>query len=810
MDLTQSRLTRKEWESIEIPVSADEQRIGRLLMEGARDPSVRRNRAISLGSYLQIEKTPATSAYFWTKYLLPELSRGKNGDDACSPVSQGFGAASHRSRVPGLKSADRIRLRHADRALASKEKKRGIFEFVLISLLQDMYHARCHDGPADWLPSYYAVRSLRNRAVEGLHEGLKSELDKALCALDSEVCLQTLLYNAGQVIESNRALLEHADDQLFQHQRRLMEAAGGSGSPPRLILLTAPTGTGKTVTPVGLAELKRVIFVCAARHVGLALAKIAVSLQKKVAFAFGCDSEEDIRLHYYAATECVRSQRSGQIVKVDNSAGQEVEIMISDVRSCTLATSYMARFNAVSDMVLYWDEPTIALDYESHPCHSIIHDVWSKNCVPCVVLSSATLPPIEDLGPTSRDFERRFPGAEIITIESHECRKSIPLLARDGTVVSPHDLGLEKHGGTTAAASHAATRALTNRTLFRHIGLGEASGFIRAYHGKFPCRAGLAGVFESPAAITAESVKQYYLECVKSAAECLPQADYEQLCKEAGASPPRSTARIMTSDAHTLTDGPTIFLADDVDKIARFFIKDAGLPADVLERLGKCIAHNEGLRKKIDVMQMAYDNGTQKDEGKGREKRLAAGKVDPGMARIGKNIDALKCLLKPASVAPVHIPNSHEHLKKFAPPGAARSFAPDINEEEVEAVMMVEGVDDKWRLLLLLGVGVFAPWNSASYTEIMKRLAQEQKLFLVVATSDYIYGTNYQFCHGYIAKDLGQMTQEKCIQAMGRVGRNRLQQTYSIRFRDNLLIKRLYADETDRPEVRNMGRLFTS
>jgi len=52
------------------------------------------------------------------------------------------------------------------------------------------------------------------------------------------------------------------------------------------------------------------------------------------------------------------------------------------------------------------------------------------------------------------------------------------------------------------------------------------------------------------------------------------------------------------------------------------------------------------------------------------------------------------------------------------------------------------------------------------------------------------------------------MSQEKCIQAMGRVGRNRLQHTYSIRFRDDCLIRRLFRKDTDRPEVTNMARLF--
>jgi hypothetical protein len=92
----------------------------------------------------------------------------------------------------------------------------------------------------------------------------------------------------------------------------------------------------------------------------------------------------------------------------------------------------------------------------------------------------------------------------------------------------------------------------------------------------------------------------------------------------------------------------------------------------------------------------------------------------------------------------------------------------------------------------------------------MKSLAIDQKLYLIIASSDYIYGTNYQFCHGYIGKDLGTMSQEKCIQSMGRVGRNKIQQDYSVRFRDNVLIWKLFQTEENKPEVRNMSLLFTS
>ena len=62
---------------------------------------------------------------------------------------------------------------------------------------------------------------------------------------------------------------------------------------------------------------------------------------------------------------------------------------------------------------------------------------------------------------------------------------------------------------------------------------------------------------------------------------------------------------------------------------------------------------------------------------------------------------------------------------------------------------------------------------------------------------------------GYLSKDLINMTQEKMIQAFGRVGRKGAQSDYTLRIRDNALIEKLYTKEENKPEVRNMNRLFT-
>ena len=101
-------------------------------------------------------------------------------------------------------------------------------------------------------------------------------------------------------------------------------------------------------------------------NVGLALAKAAISMHKKVAFAFGCSDATDIRLHYFSAKEYTRNKRSGAIQRVDNSVGDKVEIMICDIKSYIPAMYYMRSFNSLDSLITYWDEPTITMDYDQH------------------------------------------------------------------------------------------------------------------------------------------------------------------------------------------------------------------------------------------------------------------------------------------------------------------------------------------------------------------------------------------------------------------------------------------------------------
>jgi len=158
----------------------------------------------------------------------------------------------------------------------------------------------------------------------------------------------------------------------------------------------------------------------------------------------------------------------------------------------------------------------------------------------------------------------------------------------------------------------------------------------------------------------------------------------------------------------------------------------------------------------------------------------------------------------------MYVPNKKEHFEKWTTDIPYKGqFSCTIESKTVERIMMIQGIKDAWKVLLMMGIGVFCKHDNQEYVDIMKELAESQSLFMIIASTDYIYGTNYQFCHAYLGKDLEGSTQEKMIQAMGRVGRGAFQHVYSLRFRNDDLIKKIFSPELNKKEVVNMNRLFS-
>ena len=874
MDFTQRKLTKAEWDSIEVPLAPAEQYICDLITKGFHDVNLTQNRTKTLLQFMKIAFTPAIDQYLYDQYFRTTVSDLLDKYRGKVPLLKTLVLQPSSGLTTGLKKADLIRLQNTDRQLKEHTQTGVIFEFVLIDLLKKFLAlaaskgAKGGKGAKDsgasgasgatsvgqvWIQPFFTLQALLRYHVD-INQSLRTVLTDLLAPFGEQVSLPAVVARGYELLEKNDYLLKYADETLYEHQKQLFSICKQPN--PKLLLYIAPTGTGKTLSPLGLSETKRIIFVCAARHVGLALAKAAISCQKKVAFAFGCHDAEDIRLHYFAAKEYTKNKKSGGIGKVDNTQGEKVEIIISDIQSYLPAMYYLLAFNAAADIILYWDEPTISLDYETHDFHAIIQKNWRDNLIPNVVLSSATLPQRAELGPTISDFKARFPQAVVHDIVSYDCKKTIPLVNREGYVEMPHYFSADY-----ATILRVVAHCTEYKTLLRYLDLQEAIRFIQlvlpdiaASGNRTGQRLALDLHFPTLDTVTMGNIKLYYLTLLGSLDLARWPTVYATLV-ERRQKRQVSNIHIVTTDAHTLTDGPTIFLADDVHKMAQFYIQSANIAPITMHDMLTTIQHNNTINDKVRLMQKKYEDGTRGDEGK--EKKMANDeRLDPVMKKLKQDMETAYTQLRSIALNPVYVPNTRDHLYKYAPHAVGSThavgsasvgsasgnhlpFSSDISEEHVEQLMALDDVADTWKLLLLMGIGVFAGGAGASeaysassasgaqgasgtagtsgaqgasgtgrYTEIMKKLAQEQKLYLIIASTDYIYGTNYQFCHGYIGKDLAQMSEEKCIQAMGRVGRNKLQQDYTIRFRDDALLGKLFLGADDKPEVRNMRKLF--
>lgn len=802
MDLNQRKLTRDEWNSIEVPVSPDEKRILKLIQDGYKDVMLKRNTTPSMLDYLKVEDNVAIDKYVFTRYIQAPLTKAvklaKNVPVPLEPETLD---------PKSIKKKDLFRFSNTDSQL--EQVKASVFEFVLIDILKQTLKSR-DKKQSSWVVGFFTLTKMMGYSVESCNRTLCSKIGAILRVLADETDVKQIVYGAAELIEHNPYLLKYADEELYDHQRRIFTQFKQANKRPQLVLYIAPTGTGKTCTPIGLAEGYKVIFVCAARHVGLALAKSAISSGRKVAFAFGCSSADDIRLHYAAAVDFTRDRRSGSIRKVDNSQGQNVEIIISDIKSYIPSMHYLCAFNKKEDIITYWDEPTITLDYESHPIHEIIKKNWEENQIPNMVLSSATLPQAEELAPTIRDWSSRFADSDVTSIISFDCKKTIPLINKAGFVEMPHFLY-----DTYAEVKTCAEYCKKNKTLLRYIDLDQAVNFIQTvneeFHGAVASRYSIERQFPEISGVDMLSVKLYYLELLGNINPEFWGIIIERV-KRGRTKRHESNVRVSTTDAHTLTDGPTIFLAEDVDKIGKYCLQQAKIPEVVLAGIGDAIDFNGVVNEKIAIHTKKLEDLTAKDEESGNDKKLSdMNRGYPEVKELRRKIDELRRCIRTVAIPEEFVPNLAQHLNKYAK-GASheRVFRPNISEDDVENIMLIDDIGNYWKLLLMMGIGVFAAHDSDRYTEIMKKLAQEQKLYLIIASTDFIYGTNYQFCHGYLSTDLETMSQEKAIQAMGRVGRNKLQFDYTVRFRNDSILKKLFEHDADKPEVRNMQTLFNT
>jgi hypothetical protein len=927
MDLTQKKLSKSEWNNIEVPFPEEEKNILKMIINGYHNIDIKENNSTSIISLMKLDPSLiGIDVYLFKEYFEKKIK------DLIKKYPSIIGdyktSITSKNEKNKLRKKDYMRINIINGKM--DQKYDDVFENIMIEYCTNIlkYIESHSDKYAFYL---YTLIQIKKASIRNINPHVTHFTDFLVQKTIEQLHMNDVLKQAYTFIEKNPDLLKYEDNVLYKHQKEIfnlfqykyekhqneletnrLKLIATNDVKSKLVLYTAPTGTGKTLTPLGLSEGYRVIFICAARHVGLALAKSAVCMGKRIGIAFGCETADDIRLHYFAASEYSIHRRSGGIGKVDNSVGDKVQIMICDIKSYLISMHYMLAFtptnpatieidcsideinhklqhmkplheNALKeenhdlinrieknvidlttekqvlqdqlkqykpdyDLITYWDEPTISMDYDDHPLHAQIKSVWYENTISKVVLSCATLPHEDDIQETLNMFQVKFSDAEINTITSFDCKKSIALLNQDCKSALPHLL-YSNHDELQECVVH----CNKNKSLLRYFDLVEIITFIELVHAKnaIPEHLLMENYFENDIAnITMNSLKQYYLHLLKYVSIDLWNNIHTELVgnqkmkfqnssnsktfRSAGTTQNNPTApanitglHITTNDAQTLTDGPTIYLANNIENIGRYYIHKTNLPERVFNELSKRIAQNTVVQKELTKLETKLEELQEKKENINKDnkadnvqvrtkKKSKSSKTtdkddySPDIIKLNNAIDILQNQINVVSLDERYIPNSIEHQNVWHSKVKDNAYKPNICDEDVCEIMALD-VDDEKKLLLLLGIGMFTDENTGNprYMEIMKRLAYEQHLYVILASSDYIYGTNYQFCHGYIGKDLRNMTQQKTIQAMGRIGRNKMQQEYTIRFRDDNMLYQLFKSPKENKEANVMNRLFS-
>ena len=133
MDLTQSKLSRSEWNSIETPVSENEIAILKLIANGFQNTNIRHNEHKTLIQIMKLEKTPHIENYLYHLYFQEQI-QGLVKNYAESTSITFTSPNIDQKQLKSMKKADIIRIEN----MKIDVQKPYIFEYTLLSFCENM------------------------------------------------------------------------------------------------------------------------------------------------------------------------------------------------------------------------------------------------------------------------------------------------------------------------------------------------------------------------------------------------------------------------------------------------------------------------------------------------------------------------------------------------------------------------------------------------------------------------------------------------------------------------------------------------
>ena len=812
--LKQNKLTKEEWEKIEKPINNErEKEVLKMIENGYNDEDSTYVPYPYLRSFLNIQST--FDPFVFEKILKPKLL--KLNKKNCLLLEEKIPKESKKNI---LSKADQIRMKNSLELFETSEYDSIIIEFVLLQELKIV--AKCIQKYPEYkkekkygiaLYNIYLLHKNYNSQINCIFSELLQHVEDTFL---KDIKSHDVLKHVSKYIEHN-PILKYRTFSLYEHQKRICHLFKTYKNVPKFVFYCAPTSSGKTLSPLALSVEYKVLFVCASKHIGLSLAKSAYTLQKRIAFAFGCNDVEHIRLNYNAVHTYKENKHKMKVP--DHSDGTNVDIMISDLTSFEHAMYYMKSFHALENIVVFWDEPTIGLDVEHHELHGAVKQIWDTNLIPNVILSCATLPKEEEIGNILSSFKNKFQDVQSEYIESYDQTTNLMIYDEYGNIVMPH----------MYFAVYEEMRSFLvyqGRKYFKFYNCNECAKFL-LYYDKYVDSSYIQTHFATMDSFSLNHIKETYLSCLMG----IPPEKWVSLCEHyetmyplRSEPHPEIGCELTTKHARSLTNGPSLYISDNIQNICKYLLHIAKIEPKVLQTIAAKIKDNVQVSELLAKKRRDYEDKIEKF--KDNEKVMEEMRFPQDIMDLHREITTMEGQIHALHIDAKFQPNRRDHYQKWHQHAEnydeSDVYTSHVDDDSIKKVMQLYTIHELYKMLLLMGIGIFSneimpcagsnadtvKEENNAYVERMKVLAEEKSLYLVIANSDYIYGTNYQFSHCYLGKDMKNMSQEKIIQCIGRIGRQERNKHFSFRFRSKEQINVLYRIPEESVEAKNMNALF--
>tara|TARA_B110000008_G_scaffold85503_2_gene87318 strand:- start:11911 stop:14379 length:2469 start_codon:yes stop_codon:yes gene_type:complete len=818
--LNQTKLTKEEWTKMESPiVSEKEQNILTMINNGYQDPESCYVPYPCVRTFLNI-KGEFDGFIFQTIFCDKLKKYNKNNVlqiDQCLTLY----AKKHQKGEKLISKSDQIKMNNSLRLFEKEKFDDKIMEFVLLrevkALSKIIQKNRNYKTDKKYGLILFNIYTCHRIYKDELNHSFSLVLTQLLENFLKDISSYQILQNISKYVEHND-IFKHTKYELYDHQKDIFKLFKTHPDKPKFVFYCAPTSSGKTLSPLALTNEYKVLFVCASKHIGLSLAKSGYFLKKKIGFAFGCSDVDNIRLNYNA----INTYKQVRHRKLpDHSDGTKVEIMICDLVSFECAMLYMKAFHPQEKTILFWDEPTIGLDVKGHMLHEKIKHNWTINSIPNVVFSCATLPKQDKLQSTIQGFLRKFPNSHVDYIESYDHLTNLNVYDMYGNILMPHMYFEDYDKMMPFLDFH-------GKKYYKFYNCHECVQFI-LYYDKHIDSTWVSRHFTNMESFDICTIKENYEQCLRS----MDSSVWKQ-CRDAFLEiHPLSTkpheelgCNLTTNHSASLTNGPTLYICDQVQNICKYLLHMAKMDPTLLSQIQTKIEKNTTISEQLSKKRKDYEDKIEKY--KENEKVMENMRFPAPIMELHRQIQALESQIHELHVENVYKPNTRDHFQKWKQDPTLEYdkcdvYTSHVDDGSIQNVMELYTIHALYKILLLMGIGVFSneimPCTNASqnmdigeennrYVEIMKQLAEQKSLYLIIANSDYIYGTNYQFSHCYLGKDMKHMSQEKIIQCIGRIGRQDKNKHFSFRFRSQEQMDLLYDVPEHSIEAENMGLLF--